>query len=118
MSPLHQLILWSVVGLVGGGFIGSPLTRQCGALDVVRNLALGFAGAVIGGWLFGLFDLLPAVSKVAVFARDVAAAVIGSLTVVMALCVMRPEKSPQSRRAALRDAPITSPPAGSATDRS
>ncbi len=44
---------WIVLGLIAG-FIGSKLVNKSGEgffLDII----LGVVGAVVGGWLFGLF---------------------------------------------------------------
>jgi uncharacterized membrane protein YeaQ/YmgE (transglycosylase-associated protein family) len=48
-------------------------------------LALGLAGALVGGLLFRLLGLLPELDKVTISLRDVVAAVVGSLLVLAAL---------------------------------
>ena len=48
-----------------------------------KQWALGLAGALIGRLLFRLFGLFPALDKVAISLRDVVAAVLGSLLVLI-----------------------------------
>ncbi len=50
-----SIIAWIVLGLIAG-FIASKLVNKTGEgffLDIV----LGIVGAVVGGWLFGLFGM-------------------------------------------------------------
>jgi uncharacterized membrane protein YeaQ/YmgE (transglycosylase-associated protein family) len=50
-----SIISWIVLGLIAG-FIGSKLVNKTGE-GFFLDIALGIAGAVIGGWLFGLFGM-------------------------------------------------------------
>ena len=52
MFSLDQVIVWIVVGLIGGALAGALMTWERGGYGLWRNLALGLAGAVIGGLLF------------------------------------------------------------------
>lgn len=50
-----SFIAWIVLGLIAG-FIGSKVVNKSGEgffLDII----LGVVGAVVGGWLFGLFGM-------------------------------------------------------------
>ena len=96
MPTVDQFIVWIVVGLLGGSLAGRLITWERKGFGRVRNLALGLAGALIGGLLFRLFGLFPALDKVAISLRDVVAAVLGSLLVLIALRVWRRSKA--SRR--------------------
>jgi uncharacterized membrane protein YeaQ/YmgE (transglycosylase-associated protein family) len=84
---LPQLIVWVIVGLVGGTLAGVIVKRQSRGFGFFVNLALGLAGAVIGGVLFHLLGLFPNLDKVSVSMRDVAAALVGSLLVLLMLCL-------------------------------
>jgi uncharacterized membrane protein YeaQ/YmgE (transglycosylase-associated protein family) len=48
-----SIFAWIVLGLLAG-FIGSKLVNKTGE-GVIRDIALGVVGAVIGGFLFRLF---------------------------------------------------------------
>jgi len=77
--------VWIVIGLLGGGLAGALMTRERGGFGLFRNLALGLAGALIGGALFRVFGIWPGLDKIAVSLRDVIAAFVGSLVVLAAL---------------------------------
>lgn len=46
-----SILTWIIVGLVAG-FLASKFVIRSGQ-GLLRDLGLGIAGAVIGGWLFG-----------------------------------------------------------------
>ena len=49
------------------------------------NLGIGLVGALVGGVLFRLFDILPGLETIAVSLRDVLSAVVGSMLFLGAL---------------------------------
>jgi uncharacterized membrane protein YeaQ/YmgE (transglycosylase-associated protein family) len=85
MPSTSQLIVWIIVGLLGGSLAGLITTWDRKGQGLVRNLAVGLAGALVGGLIFRAFGLLPALDKVSISLRDVVAAVVGSLIVLLAL---------------------------------
>jgi uncharacterized membrane protein YeaQ/YmgE (transglycosylase-associated protein family) len=85
MPPLDQLIVWIIIGLLGGTLAGLITTGERKGYGLARNLGVGLVGAIIGGFLFRLFNLFPGLDKVAISLRDVVAAIIGSLLVLAAL---------------------------------
>jgi uncharacterized membrane protein YeaQ/YmgE (transglycosylase-associated protein family) len=87
MPSINQIIVWIVVGLLGGTFAGVLATRRRRGLGFVRNLAVGLVGALVGGALIRSFGLFPVLDRVAISLRDVVAAVIGSLIVLVALWI-------------------------------
>src|SRR5215831_18625861 len=82
MPSLAQLIVWIVMGLVGGSLAGLIITRERKGFGLVRNMGLGLAGAIVGGLLFRLLGLLPGFDQIAISLRDVVAAFVGSLIVL------------------------------------
>lgn len=82
MPTLSQFIVWIVVGLIGGSLASRMITWNSAGFGHLRNLALGLAGALVGGLLFRLFGWWPDLDKIAVSLRDIIAAVIGSLIVL------------------------------------
>lgn len=85
MPSTSQLIVWIIVGLLGGSLAGLMTTWDRKGLGLVRNLAVGLIGALVGGLIFRTFGLLPALDKVSISLRDVVAAVVGSLIVLFAV---------------------------------
>ena len=82
MPTFDQIIVWIVVGLIGGSLVGSMMNWERRGFGLPRNIAIGLAGAVIGGLLFRIFGLFPALDRISISLRDVVAAVIGSLIVL------------------------------------
>jgi uncharacterized membrane protein YeaQ/YmgE (transglycosylase-associated protein family) len=82
MPTIDQFIVWIVVGLLGGSLAGLIITWDREGFGMVRNLAIGLAGALVGGLLFRLLGLLPQLDRIAISLRDVISAVIGSLIVL------------------------------------
>jgi uncharacterized membrane protein YeaQ/YmgE (transglycosylase-associated protein family) len=85
MPSVHQVIVWIIVGLLGGSLAGLIATRDRKGYGLARNLGLGLLGALVGGLLFRMLGLFPGLDRVAISLRDVVAAVIGSLIVLTAL---------------------------------
>ena len=95
MPSLDQLIVWVIVGLLGGSFAGLIIKWERKGFGIFRNLALGLIGALVGGLLFRLLRLFPGLDKVTISLRDVVAAVAGSLLVLAALWLwQRSHRSP------------------------
>jgi uncharacterized membrane protein YeaQ/YmgE (transglycosylase-associated protein family) len=89
MPSVAQMIVWIVVGLIGGGLASRLITWDREGFGTFRNLGLGLVGALIGGLLFRWLDLLPGLDKVSVSLRDIVAAVAGSLLVLLAIWLFR-----------------------------
>jgi uncharacterized membrane protein YeaQ/YmgE (transglycosylase-associated protein family) len=85
MPSLDQVVVWIVVGLLGGSLAGLVVKWDREGFGFVRNLGLGLAGALVGGLLFRLFRLFPGLDAVSISLRDVVAAFVGSLLVLVGL---------------------------------
>jgi uncharacterized membrane protein YeaQ/YmgE (transglycosylase-associated protein family) len=85
MPTVAQVIVWIVVGLIGGGLASRLITWDRAGFGTFRNLGLGLIGALVGGLLFRWLNLLPGLDKVSVSLRDIVAAVAGSLLVLAAI---------------------------------
>jgi uncharacterized membrane protein YeaQ/YmgE (transglycosylase-associated protein family) len=89
MPSVAQMIVWIVVGLIGGGLASRLITWDREGFGTLRNLGLGLIGALIGGLLFRWLNLLPGLDKISVSLRDIVAAVAGSLLVLLAIWLFR-----------------------------
>lgn len=85
LVSLDQIVVWIIVGLLGGSLAGLLAKREKRGFGVWRNLVLGLAGALVGGLLFRLLGLLPGLDAVTISLRDVLAAFAGSLLVLLGL---------------------------------
>jgi uncharacterized membrane protein YeaQ/YmgE (transglycosylase-associated protein family) len=82
MPSIDQIIVWIIIGLLGGSVAGLIIKRERKGFGLLQNLGLGLAGALVGGLLFRMLGILPALDKVSVSLRDIVAAVVGSLIVL------------------------------------
>lgn len=89
MPTVAQMIVWIVIGLIGGGLASRLITWDREGFGSFRNLGLGLVGALIGGVLFRWLDLLPGLDKISISLRDIGAAVAGSLLVLLAIWIFR-----------------------------
>src|SRR5262245_21068419 len=89
MPTTAQLIVWIVVGLIGGSLAGRLITWERGGFGLGRNLALGLIGALIGGFMFRVFNWLPNLDSISISLRDIVSAVAGSLIVLIAIWLWR-----------------------------
>jgi uncharacterized membrane protein YeaQ/YmgE (transglycosylase-associated protein family) len=84
MPSLDQLIVWVIVGLLGGSLVGLMVRRERRGFGLFGNLLLGLIGALIGGTIFRLLGLFTSLDAVSISLRDVVAAIVGSLLVLAA----------------------------------
>ena len=89
MPSLDVWLVWIIVGLIGGSLAGGLIAWDREGFGLARNLALGLAGALIGGVVFHVLGLLTVLDKVSVSLRDVVAAFAGSLLVLALLWLWR-----------------------------
>jgi len=86
---LHRLFVWIIIGLIAGSLAGLAIKWDRRGFGILQNLALGLAGAIVGGLVFRWFAFLPALDSIAISLRDVVAAFVGSLIVLLALWAWR-----------------------------
>jgi uncharacterized membrane protein YeaQ/YmgE (transglycosylase-associated protein family) len=85
MPTLTQVIVWVIVGLIGGSLAGLLVTWKRRGFGFLRNLGMGLIGAFVGGLLFRVFGLFPRLDGIVISLRDILAACAGSLLILMAL---------------------------------
>jgi uncharacterized membrane protein YeaQ/YmgE (transglycosylase-associated protein family) len=87
MPSVDQVVVWIVVGLLGGSLAGLAITWDRRGFGLMRNLAVGLLGAFVGGLLFRLFGLFPSLEGISISLRDVVSAFVGSLIVLTGLWI-------------------------------
>jgi uncharacterized membrane protein YeaQ/YmgE (transglycosylase-associated protein family) len=75
------------VGRIGGSLTGFLITWERRGFGFLRNLGVGLVGALVGGFIFRLFGLLPDLDEIAISLRDIVAALVGSILVLAALWI-------------------------------
>jgi uncharacterized membrane protein YeaQ/YmgE (transglycosylase-associated protein family) len=82
MPSINHIVVWIIIGLLGGSLAGLIITRERKGFGILRNLGVGLVGALVGGLVFRLFGIFPGLDKIAISLRDIVAALIGSLLVL------------------------------------
>jgi uncharacterized membrane protein YeaQ/YmgE (transglycosylase-associated protein family) len=80
-----QIIVWLIIGLAGGTLAGAVVRWQRTGFGLWENLGIGLVGAVVGGFIFRLFNILPGLESISISLRDVVSALIGSLLFLVGL---------------------------------
>jgi uncharacterized membrane protein YeaQ/YmgE (transglycosylase-associated protein family) len=78
---VYNVLTWLIVGLAGGSLAALALTGKTRGFGILRNLALGVSGALVGGAVFQMLNLFPGLDRIAISARDLMSAFLGSLVV-------------------------------------
>jgi uncharacterized membrane protein YeaQ/YmgE (transglycosylase-associated protein family) len=94
MPSIDQVIVWVVIGLIGGSLAGLLITRHRHGFGLMRNLGVGLVGALVGGLLFRATGLLSGLDRISISLRDVVAALVGSLIVLIALWAWQRYQTP------------------------
>jgi len=87
MPSFDHIVVWIIVGLLGGTLAGLIIKWDRKGFGLWQNLALGLVGALIGGLLFRWLGLLPSLDRISISLRDVVSACVGSLLVLLALWI-------------------------------
>lgn len=85
MQMLDHLLVWVIVGLIGGSLAGLAIKWDRRGFGLLRNLAIGLAGAIVGGLIFRWFQLFAGLDAIAISLRDVVSAFVGSVLVLAVL---------------------------------
>jgi uncharacterized membrane protein YeaQ/YmgE (transglycosylase-associated protein family) len=78
-----KLIAWLIVGALAGTLAGRVVTLSKEGLGRWTNIGVGLVGAVIGGFLFNLFDFDLGLGEIAITFEDLIAAFCGSLLLLI-----------------------------------
>jgi len=89
VPTVYQIVVWVIIGLIGGSFAGLIVKRDRQGFGTMANLGLGLLGALVGGLLFSWIGLWPGLARISVSLRDIVSAVIGSLIVLAAMWAWR-----------------------------
>ncbi|MBQ0822880.1 GlsB/YeaQ/YmgE family stress response membrane protein [Microvirga sp. HBU67558] len=89
MPSLAQVIVWMIVGLIGGSIAGLIVTWKRRGFGFLQNLGMGLVGAFVGRLLFRLLGLFPELDAVTISLRDIVAACAGTLLILVVLWIAR-----------------------------
>jgi uncharacterized membrane protein YeaQ/YmgE (transglycosylase-associated protein family) len=95
-----SLLVWIILGLVAG-FIASKIVNRTGEGFVV-DILLGVVGAIVGGWLFGVFGKAAHLHRVpgvtGLNLESLLVAVVGAVAVLVVYHLIRRSQGGEYRR--------------------
>lgn len=74
-----EIVVWLIVGALAGALVGMVVTRKREGFGHWANLGIGLVGAMIGGFIFDLFNISLGLDTLAVSVEDLLAAFIGAM---------------------------------------
>ena len=86
---LQRFIVWLIVGYVAGTLAGRLVTLKKEGLGRWTNVAVGMAGAIVGGFLFYLFGINFKLGELKVTFEELISAFVGSLLCIVAWWLIR-----------------------------
>ncbi|MCG8584076.1 MAG: GlsB/YeaQ/YmgE family stress response membrane protein [Pirellulales bacterium] len=81
----NEIIVWVIIGALSGSFVGMLATRSKEGYGKLANLAIGMAGAVVGGLIFKTFDINLGLRNIKFTAEDLVAAILGAIVLLLAM---------------------------------
>ncbi len=84
-----KVIVWLIVGALAGTLAGRLVTFKKEGLGWWTNLGIGMVGALVGGYLFSLFNIDLGLGELKVTFEDLISAFAGSLLCIVAWWLIR-----------------------------
>lgn len=91
-----KIIVWLILGALAGTLAGRLVTFSKEGLGKWMNLGIGMLGAVVGGLIFGLFNIDLGLGEIKITFEDLISAFAGSLLCIGAWWVIRKSRGQKS----------------------
>jgi len=86
---IGEVIVWLIIGALAGTVAGRLVTFSREGLGKWTNIGVGMLGAVVGGYLFGLFGIDLGLGELKISFEDLISAFVGSLLCIVAWWLIR-----------------------------
>lgn len=86
---IGKIIVWLIIGAFAGTLAGRLVTFSKQGLGRWTNVGIGMLGAVVGGFLFGLFGIDLGLGELKITFEDLISAFFGSLLCIAGLWLIR-----------------------------
>ena len=84
-----QVIIWLIIGGLAGFIIGLIFKGKKKGFGFFNNLLIGLIGAVIGGFIFDVFNVKLGLGQVVLSFDDLIAAIAGSIVLIIVVAILR-----------------------------
>lgn len=84
---LSKIIVWLVIGAIGGTLAGALVRWQRAGFGWWTNLGIGLVGALVGGFIFSIFGIFPGLESISISLRDIVSGFVGSILFLLAVWV-------------------------------
>jgi uncharacterized membrane protein YeaQ/YmgE (transglycosylase-associated protein family) len=84
-----QIIVWLIIGGLAGFIVGLLFKGKKKGFGFFPNLIIGLIGAVIGGFLFDLFNIRLGFGKIVLSFDDLIAAITGAFILLIIMAFLR-----------------------------
>lgn len=76
---IGEIIVWIIVGALSGSLAGWLVSGSRRGFGIIRNIIIGMVGAVIGAFMFRVFNIRFGLGQISISLEDLVAAFVGSL---------------------------------------
>lgn len=83
------IVGWLIVGALAGSLAGMVVKRSREGFGRLTNIGIGLVGAIVGGFLFKIFNIDLGLRNVVVSFEDLLEAFIGSLILLLGMWFVR-----------------------------
>jgi len=87
------IVVWLIVGALAGSLAGIVVKRSKEGFGRVANVGIGLVGALVGGFVFKIFNINLGLSSIVVSFEDLVEAFIGSLIFLLGVWLFRKYRS-------------------------
>ena len=89
---IGEIVVWLVVGALTGPVVGLVVKRNRDGFGRWRNLGIGLAGALIGGFLFKLFHIDLGLDSFTIRLQDLIAAFVGAVLFLLIIAFLQKKR--------------------------
>src|SRR6266536_4662015 len=93
---IGEIIVWLIIGALAGTLAARLMTFTKRGFGLWVNMGVGMLGALVGGFLFRLFQIDLGLGEIKITFEDLISAFVGSLVCIFAWCLIPRGAGPKS----------------------
>ena len=84
-----EIVVWLIIGALAGSLAGIVVKQRRAGFGALSNIIIGLIGALIGGFIFKVFNINLGLGSIAINVEQLVAAFVGSLIFLLILRLIR-----------------------------